>query len=952
MEKDDISLKDFIDGGGDFPKQTSTEIPNERGRKHAVVGHGSSDMYFPDGIRRIDYVLAYSTEDLLERRDSGDTPEGDLQGTKLPPKARKRETYEKNLRSLGLDLLDVEGKYCQNTRFVLIHAPFKLLMKQAETLTVKMPVLESDVKERTVTEGVLDKFLRRFTFFNFDQETNERLKEPNYFTAPFVSSRIKCYVGSDNPDTFFDGSERSRMVYDLLIRTKYGEDDEEITHRIGISRLLQNGAYTAAYPLHEACENETYDVKECSNREMLYWKWAQIGNFYKYQPLSLIKKYFGSKVGIYFAWLGYYTKILMPASLIGFLFFLYGLVTFSQDIPSNDICGSDGVGAEILMCPTCNEYCDFTRLNSSCIYSKLSYVFDNSSTVFFAAIMSIIATLFLEGWKRYHAELAWKWGLLDFEIDEETVRPEYQVKVKAMKEKRFNLITQNWEPFMPTKLRLLRFIGSGVTVLFFLLLVLAFVAGVIIYRTVLIQVLYRQDSLQNYASLLTFSTAAVLNLIVILIMSYVYTFLAYKLTEWECPRTQASFESSYTFKVYLFQFINYYSSIFYIAFIKGNLSGVPGGKISGLSPEGCDPAGCMVELVIQLAIIMCGKQFFSAFVEIALPVLMKIFRTWRFAVGETEVQKNRRLEEQKKKEIRTSSEDIPRYERDYVLNPTYDQFLFNEYLEMVIQFGFVTLFVSAFPLAPLFALINNIIEIRMDAYKFTITSRRPMPERAKDIGMWLRILDGISKVAVLVNAFIISFTSDFIPKLVYQWVYNHDELYGYVNDSLSYFDASSLTVKWSEFAGQNITVCRFRDYREKPCTLFKSENCDKNYSITTQWWIVLAFRLAFVLVFEHIVFFTKALISYLIPDMPSKIFVQLQRQRFLARQARLSNMKTTGNNHPASPTESDNVANKSSDNWNQANADRKEVAFQPGLFEEDDENISQNVACVLKGSVH
>lgn len=70
---------------------------------------------------------------------------------------------------------------------------------------------------------------------------------------------------------------------------------------------------------------------------------------------------------------------------------------------------------------------------------------------------------------------------------------------------------------------------------------------------------------------------------------------------------------------------------------------------------------------------------------------------------------------------------------------------------LVIQFGFVTLFVSAFPLAPLFALINNIIEIRMDAYKFTITSRRPMPERAKDIGMWLRILDGISKVAVLVN---------------------------------------------------------------------------------------------------------------------------------------------------------------------------------------------------------
>lgn len=39
-------------------------------------------------------------------------------------------------------------------------------------------------------------------------------------------------------------------------------------------------------------------------------------------------------------------------------------------------------------------------------------------TVVFAAAMSIFATLFLEGWKRYHSEVAWKWGLLDFEVDE------------------------------------------------------------------------------------------------------------------------------------------------------------------------------------------------------------------------------------------------------------------------------------------------------------------------------------------------------------------------------------------------------------------------------------------------------------------------------------------------------------------------------------------------------
>lgn len=69
----------------------------------------------------------------------------------------------------------------------------------------------------------------------------------------------------------------------------------------------------------------------------------------------------------------------------------------------------------------------------------------------------------------------------------------------------------------------------------------------------------------------------------------------------------------------------------------------------------------------------------------------------------------------------------------------------------VIQFGFVTLFVSAFPLAPLFALINNLLEVRLDAYKFVVATRRPLPERARDPGVWLSIIDIISNAAVLTN---------------------------------------------------------------------------------------------------------------------------------------------------------------------------------------------------------
>ena len=86
-----------------------------------------------------------------------------------------------------------------------------------------------------------------------------------------------------------------------------------------------------------------------------------------------------------------------------------------------------------------------------------------------------------------------------------------------------------------------------------------------------------------------------------------------------------------------------------------------------------------------------------------------------------------------------SEEDksVPRWLHDYWMI-TYEG-LFDEYLEMVLQFSFVTVFVVSFPLAPLFALINNWIEIRLDAQKLVTETRRPLAERAQDIGVWLPV---------------------------------------------------------------------------------------------------------------------------------------------------------------------------------------------------------------------
>ena len=81
------------------------------------------------------------------------------------------------------------------------------------------------------------------------------------------------------------------------------------------------------------------------------------------------RHYFGEKVAIYFSWLGFYTLMLVPASIVGFAVFIYGLATLGQDQTSKDICGD--VGADTIMCPQCDERCSYWRLNESCTYSRV-----------------------------------------------------------------------------------------------------------------------------------------------------------------------------------------------------------------------------------------------------------------------------------------------------------------------------------------------------------------------------------------------------------------------------------------------------------------------------------------------------------------------------------------------------------------------------------------------------
>lgn len=71
---------------------------------------------------------------------------------------------------------------------------------------------------------------------------------------------------------------------------------------------------------------------------------------------------------------------------------------------------------------------------------------------------------------------------------------------------------------------------------------------------------------------------------------------------------------------------------------------------------------------------------------------------------------------------------------------------------MVIQFGYIALFALALPLAPLIAFINNILEIRGDAFKLTRGLRRPPFASIPSIGTWLRALEGFIVFSIITNS--------------------------------------------------------------------------------------------------------------------------------------------------------------------------------------------------------
>uniref|UniRef100_A0A8D2FRS3 Anoctamin n=1 Tax=Theropithecus gelada TaxID=9565 RepID=A0A8D2FRS3_THEGE len=574
--------------------------------------------------------------------------------------------------------------------------------------------------------------------------------------------------------------------------------------------------------------------------------WAGWRHMFRKQPVDEIRNYFGEKVALYFAWLGWYNYMLVPAALTGLLVFLSGFSLFDASQISKEICEAH----DILMCPLGDYSRRYQRLSETCTFAKLTHLFDNDGTVVFAIFMALWATVFLEIWKRQRARVVLHWDLYTWDEDQEEMAlqlincPDYKLR-----------------PHQHSYLR------STVILILSLIMICLMIgmAHILVVYRVLASALFSSSALpflEDQVTTAVVVTGALVHYVTISIMTKINKYVALKLCDFEMPRTHSERESRFTIRFFTLQFFTHFSSLIYIAFILGRINGHPGKstRLAGLwKLEECHLSscmvdlGCMMDLFVQMAIIMGLKQTLSNCAEYLVPWVTHKFRSLRAS----------------KAGHLLRDPELRDWRRNYLLNSVNIFSLFDEFMEMMIQYGFTTIFVAAFPLAPLLALFSNLVEIRLDAIKMVWLQRRLVPRKAKDIGTWLQVLETIGVLAVIANGLVIAFTSEFIPRMVYKYRYSPclkeanstvDCLKGYVNHSLSVFHTKDFQDPDRIEGSENVTLCRYRDYRNPP-----------DYNFSEQFWFLLAIRLAFVILFEHVALCIKLIAAWFVPDVPQSV---------------------------------------------------------------------------------
>jgi len=287
------------------------------------------------------------------------------------------------------------------------------------------------------------------------------------------------------------------------------KDQKKLKHLLGIRGMLRNGAVSACFPLHERDSAIWLRDNWSGKSELFAYRDVGMKNWLLANlPLDHVRSYLGEQIGFYFAWLSFYTKWLIFPAIVGLICFI----------------GNFAVAPDTL---------------------------DSFFVPIYCVILGLWVTLFMEAWKRRSAVLAHEWGVSNL-AEVEPPRIEFDGEFEK------NRYTGDVEEVPSKKDARLYYFVSLPSVIFFICVVVAFALSVLLFKATIQGAV--DDDIWRAASISVITLGGMITL------NQVYGRIAEKLTDMENHMTNSEYNDSLVGKLFLFQVINMYMTLFWLAF--------------------------------------------------------------------------------------------------------------------------------------------------------------------------------------------------------------------------------------------------------------------------------------------------------------------------------------------------------------------------------------------------
>ncbi|CAD8206420.1 unnamed protein product [Paramecium octaurelia] len=361
------------------------------------------------------------------------------------------------------------------------------------------------------------------------------------------------------------------------------------------------------------------------------------------------------------------------------------------------------------------------------IYIIITKEVNSSIVPFYALLMTLWSTLFMEKWKNRESELKFCWDMHKFrQTQPQRVMYTGQYIINEATNK-----IQIYDYFTTFKRRL---IAEGPVILIGIaIIVVSFYAFN----------LWLQQWQGNTVMPIVINS---LNGVSMTVFCDLYKRLCTSLVTWENHMYESEQEYSYILKVFLFEFLISYVSVVYVAIFQSDAS----------------------QLSVSVASIIITRGVISNVTSNFLPYFFFKQEKKMFSDKFFEFKRIFQLKSAEKKQVHNICNS--KFSTDKLNSEVQLQFLqeleigrikqpqkvlYDEYTSIAIQFGYTTMFAPTFPAAPLFFMINCYINLRWSIYNYQHILKRERAQAADSIGIWLQIFEIMNYCATFMNCIVI-----------------------------------------------------------------------------------------------------------------------------------------------------------------------------------------------------